>query len=79
MKTSEKLEHRLDGCAFACEGPGDDAELIADVKGLETELADYKKHFEPHMIQIRLSQSDTVAHQRKTYRVAGEDDEGRCL
>lgn len=34
---------------------------------LKTELADYKKHFEPQMIQIRLH-SDAVAHQEKAYR-----------
>jgi len=40
---------------------------------LEEELADYKKHFEPQMIQIRM-QSDAVAHQEKTYKVRGQDD-----
>jgi len=43
-------------------------EMSTEVAKREDELADYKKHFEPQMIQIRLH-SDAVAHQEKTYRV----------
>lgn len=34
---------------------------------LKTELADYKKHFEPQMIQIRLRERGAEGEQRKTY------------
>ena len=38
MKTSEKIERRLDGCSFTCEGGGgDDLELVAEVAKLEAD------------------------------------------
>lgn len=49
------------------------SEVVSRLNQLEAELADYKKRFEPQMIQIRM-QSDAVAHQEKTYRVRGQDD-----
>lgn len=48
--------------------------LVVKIEELEDELGDYKKHFEPQMIQLRLH-SDAVAQQRKTYKVRGVDDE----
>lgn len=50
---------------------GDDeasAEIEQFIVQLEKELADYKKHFEPQMIQIRL-RDQAEGEQRKTYSV----------
>ena len=74
MKTSDKIRNPTFGT--------DDPVLIPhefliamsnEVVKLEDELADYKKHFEPQMIQLRLHRQ-AVAHQEKTYRVAGESE-----
>ena len=51
----------------------EDKSITEYVTHLETELVDYKEHFEPQMIQLRLSREAEV-EQRKTYKVRGEQD-----
>ena len=49
-------------------------EQEGEIIKFKTELADYKKHFEPQMIQIRLL-GQAEGEQSKTYKVMG--DEGK--
>ena len=71
VEDSERRMRQIAQDALLAEG-GENAPVY--VTQLETELAEYKKHFEPQMIQIRLRRQAT-ARQEKTYKVAGGDDE----
>ena len=59
MKLSEELKH------------WGYQEMAKKAALLEEELAEYKEHFEPQMIDIRLHDK-AVAEQRKTYKTQGE-------